>query len=194
MISKRLTPTRLLQLIVLVFIVTTPLYADTPRSDFQQLIKEVRLTIRDRLVVMTSVARYKWANQLPIEDLAREKTVIKNTVNQAKAAGLKPGYAVNVVSAQIKAAKQVQLGWFQRWKLVPGSEARIPLEDLDTDIRPAITEITERLILQLVSLKSFQLTCKHIAQLEEVPKNLQAYAEAWHTAANGIVPQGLKCK
>ncbi len=183
----------LLQLVVLIFITTADVYADTPQPDIQQLITDIRATIRDRLLTMPPVARYKWDNRLPIEDLTREKKVLENTVGQATAAGLEPAYAVQVITAQMNAAKQIQLGWFQRWQLSPGTEKMVPSKDLNTEIRPAISTITERLISHLVSLKAMRLTCQHVTRLTEVPPTLATYSDAWETAAKSLVPSGLNC-
>lgn len=183
----------LLHLVVLMFITTADVYADTPQPDIQQLITDVRVTIKDRLLAMSPVARYKWDNQLPVEDLTREKKVIENTVSQATAAGLESAYAVQVITAQMNAAKQIQLGWFQRWQLSPGTEKIVPLKDLNTEIRPAISAITKRLISHLNSLEATGLTCQHVAQLLEVPPSIKAYSQAWETAAKSLVPSGLNC-
>jgi chorismate mutase-like protein len=96
--------------------------------------------IAERLSLMKSVAAWKRASGVAIEDRAREGVVLENAVGAAAAAGLDPAMARPFFEAQIAAAKDVQNCWIGRWD---ANEAPPPegAPDLKTEIRPALLEL-----------------------------------------------------
>jgi chorismate mutase-like protein len=101
--------------------------------------------IADRLSLMKSVAAWKRANRVAIEDRAREALVLKNAIGAATAAGLDPATARPFFEAQIEAAKDVQSCWIRRWDAneVPPPQSA---PDLTTEIRPALLELDRALL------------------------------------------------
>lgn len=100
-----------------------------------------------RVEIGDTVAAAKWGTTQPIEDPAREKTVLDNAAAQAPAHGVDPGLAVSVFADQIAANKVVQYGLFSRWTAHP---AQAPTERPDlTTVRPILDAITGELLTQL---------------------------------------------
>ncbi|MDA0339319.1 MAG: gamma subclass chorismate mutase AroQ [Proteobacteria bacterium] len=96
-----------------------------------------------RLSLMRDVAAWKWRNNKPIEDLAREAQVLDSTSRRAEALGLDPGSSRAFVTAQMEAAKAVQRHWFAIWTAEGFPEndlTRVPIPEIDlaTVLRPAI--------------------------------------------------------
>jgi chorismate mutase-like protein len=104
--------------------------------------------IAERLSLMKSVAAWKRASGVAIEDRAREGVVLENAVGAAAAAGLDPAMARPFFEAQIAAAKDVQNCWIGRWD---ANEAPPPegAPDLKTEIRPALLELDRALLASI---------------------------------------------
>ena len=100
-----------------------------------------------RVALMQSVAAWKWANNLPIEDKAREAVVLANARQKAAAYGLNPDSTEAFFKAQIKIAKQAQQQSFNRWEKDGFPFAEPP--DLNEHTRPKISALTEQIIAQL---------------------------------------------
>jgi chorismate mutase-like protein len=71
--------------------------------------------ISQRLALMQDVAAFKWANGLPIEDLERERIVLEAAVRSGLDHGLTATSVESFFALQIKAAKEIQRYWFDRW-------------------------------------------------------------------------------
>jgi chorismate mutase len=100
-----------------------------------------------RVEIGDTVAAAKWGTTQPIEDPAREKTVLDGAAAQAPTYGVDPSLAVRVFSDQIAANKVVQYGLFSRWTAHPG---QAPTERPDlTVVRPVLDAITGQLLTQL---------------------------------------------
>jgi len=102
--------------------------------------------IDDRLELMHSVAAYKWINNQKIEDKSREKVIIEKARQSALKQGLTPDSVETFFTAQIEAAKEVQLYWFTQWQQ---GNAPTRAADLGTKVRPQLLflgmQITEAL-------------------------------------------------
>jgi len=94
---------------------------------------------------MEDVAAYKFANGLPIEDPAREATVLADAAASARRYGLTPDSVERLFLAQIEAAKEIQAYWIGRW--ASGAPAPSP-PDLANDLRPRLTALGEALLAQ----------------------------------------------
>ena len=119
-----------------------PALAEPPTDPLADAVFE---RIAERLSLMRSVAAWKRANLVAIEDRAREAVVLKNAIGAATAAGLDPATARPFFEAQIEAAKDVQRCWIGRWeanKAPPPQSA----PDLTTEIRPALLELDRALL------------------------------------------------
>ena len=101
--------------------------------------------IHARLSLMDEVAAYKLLNDVPVEDREREAVVLAHAVEAAEEAGLDGATTVAFFSAQIEAAKAIQVCWIERWRQ---GDAPVPdsAPDLAGVIRPQLIEIGDALI------------------------------------------------
>jgi len=102
--------------------------------------------INARLSYMKDVAAYKWLQQIPIEDLAREKTVIQAAQQSGLARGLTLEASRLFFTAQIDAAKEIQRYWFTQWQQT-GAPQTAP--DLVTEVRPKLIELGNQIVAVL---------------------------------------------
>jgi|FLOH01.1.fsa_nt_gi chorismate mutase len=107
---------------------------------------ELFSTIRQRLDLMQSIALYKAQNQIPIENVDREIIVIADAKRAAAREGLDADSIEEFFVAQIAVAKAIQYRY--RAELLSDS-TRLPAIDLDTEIRPEITELGGRIVILL---------------------------------------------
>jgi cyclohexadienyl dehydratase len=91
-----------------------------------------------RMAFMPAVAAYKRRHGLPIEDRAREERVLAAALDGARDTGLPPGPLRALFELQIELSKNVQ----QR------SSAQAEL-DLESELRPALLGLGERIVLAL---------------------------------------------
>lgn len=104
--------------------------------------------IGERLQLMKTVAAWKRANGVPVEDLEREAVVLQRSVDAAVGLGLDPDGARSFFDMQITAAKEIQHCWIARWE--DGCAAAPPdVPDLRTDIRPKLLAIGDALLLDI---------------------------------------------
>jgi cyclohexadienyl dehydratase len=95
-----------------------------------------------RLAFMPAVAACKRARGLPIEDLAQEARVLEAAARGAQARGLDPASVRELFRVQIELAKAVQ-----------GRAAERPVTlDLESEIRPALARLGERIADSLAAL------------------------------------------
>ena len=102
--------------------------------------------INDRLDYMKAVAAYKWVNNLPIENHAREQVVIERAAISSLNHGITISSSEHFFRVQIGAAKDIQHCWFERWKK---GNAPDDAEDLDTVLRPALIDLGDRITASL---------------------------------------------
>jgi len=121
---------------------TAPALAEPPADPRADAVFE---RIAERLSLMKSVAAWKRANGVAVEDRARETLVLENATGAAAAAGLDAATARPFFEAQIEAAKDIQRCWIGRWE----AHAAAPPEtapDLKTEIRPKLLELDRALL------------------------------------------------
>lgn len=84
---------------------------------FEELQLDTLLDLmRQRLILMHEVARWKWNTGKPIADPEREQALLDDIAQKAQAQGL-PGTQVRqFFAAQIAAGKQIQSADFQKWR------------------------------------------------------------------------------
>ncbi len=101
--------------------------------------------IAERLSLMQPVAAWKLANDVAVEDLAREAVVLESATGAAVEAGLDAETAQAFFEAQIEAAKDIQHCWIGRWE---AGTAQPPesAPDLTTEIRPRLLELGVELL------------------------------------------------
>ncbi|MAV28106.1 MAG: chorismate mutase AroQ, gamma subclass [Gammaproteobacteria bacterium] len=108
--------------------------------------EEPRGLVEARLLLMKDVARYKWHHQRPIEDLARERVVLKHARSDALRHGLDVDSYAAFMNAQINAAKVIQQYWFRHWQR---GHAPTVGPDLTTELRPELITLGERIAQSL---------------------------------------------
>lgn len=101
--------------------------------------------IIQRLELMKPVAAYKWLHKKPIEDLERERLVLKAAVEQGLRAGIQPQSAEAFFQAQIVAAKQIQTYWFSQWQQAKQAKPE-SAPDLQQDLRPKLIVLGQQII------------------------------------------------
>ena len=125
---------------------------DSPIKPFDADLDLLVECLGDRLSLMPAVARYKWEHNLPIEDPARERSLIDRFVAEAQARGLDADWSRRVIAAQIAAARRVQEDCFENWQTSAPDEGD-PVRDLQTELRPRIEQSTIQLIEILMRLE-----------------------------------------
>lgn len=185
--THRLTTRRwLLFLAVLVVGTSTQVRADS------EPIQTLRNVMTDRLVIMVHVARHKWNESIPIENLEREAVVLAATTRQAVANAVDRERAETMVRAQIEAAKAIQTALFDQWQaktLGPFDDA----PDLATTLRPEISRLTAALIEAVANAQAELTDCSAIAVLEPAPASLDAFPHAWAIAVAGVAGDKHDC-
>jgi chorismate mutase-like protein len=130
-----------------------------------------------RLAFMPAVGAWKVAHQKPIEDLPQEARVLEGVVAKAKALGLDPAAAQALFALQIDLAKRIQTR-------APAAEATL---DLDTQLRPALSELSDRQLEALALARPIDSRALDGATLEPLREWLEpGEAEAVARALSGI--------
>ena len=109
--------------------------------------------MRDRLLLMHDVARWKWNERLPIADPEREQQLLSDLAERGLVYGLDPEQTTRFMAAQIEAGKLVQQADFDAWKR-RGTDKFPNARDLKADLRPRIDELSGRLLAELAKLNS----------------------------------------
>jgi cyclohexadienyl dehydratase len=125
----------------------------------------------ERLQLMQEVAAWKFAHQLPVQDVERERQVLQATVRRAQQLGIEPRAAERLFSLQIELARRIQQDAIQRWRESGSAAPRF--RNLDTELRPALDQLGTRL-LQAIYLALPQLEHASLAQHEALSGPLLA--------------------
>lgn len=137
-ILHRTNTTAKLAVLVSLFIFALPTHADTTEELFS--------AINSRLAHMQSVADYKAALQLPVEDLAREAIVLEQARLAASAAGLHAESVVTFFETQVTMGKIIQ---YRRMAALLGGIEVLTTPDLDNVVRPALDALGSQINLLL---------------------------------------------
>ena len=116
-----------------------------PQASAEPLAEAAFERIAERLSLMEPVAAWKLANDVAVEDLAREAVVLESATGAATDAGLDAATARVFFEAQIEAAKDIQRCWIGRWE---AGTAQPPetVPDLTAEIRPRLLELGAELL------------------------------------------------
>lgn len=126
-------------------VVLAILLAHAAPASAEPLADAVFAGIAERLSLMKSVAAWKRAGGVAVEDLEREAVVLESATAAAAEAGLDPAAARPFFAAQIEAAKDIQACWIGRWDAGAAAPPEETL-DLKTEIRPALLELGRGLL------------------------------------------------
>ncbi|MGV0107308.1 gamma subclass chorismate mutase AroQ [Nostoc sp. DSM 114160] len=134
------------------------------RVDEQQLpVDKLLKLIQQRLLIAHDVARWKWNQKRPIEDLKREQELLLKVRQQATTHSLEPDTVAAFFQAQIKAGKLIQTTDFQNWQK-QGIKSFPNVPDLNQTLRPSLDKLNIEFLFALTELNSV-LGCPQIREL-----------------------------
>lgn len=150
-------------------------------------LEPLRQLLDQRLALMEDVARYKWNQRLPIEDLPREAQLIAGLARQAGERGVDAAWATAFFRAQIEAAKTLQRDYFARWEAAgAGPFAAVP--DLTLELRPRLDALTPRLLQALADNQAMLRDSARRRTAARTLLPLQAAALSPRAAAQALEP------
>ena len=117
-----------------------------------------------RLAVADQVARSKHDSGKPVLDAARERQVLEDVTQAAKAAGVSPTTAQTFFAAQMEANKLVQYGLLAAWR-----RGERPLPAATTDLaalRTQLNDLQARLLAGLAATGGLRAAADCPAQLD----------------------------
>lgn len=100
--------------------------------------------MQQRIELMRSVAAWKYANNAPVTDAAREQQVLDATVAQAQRLGIDAASARELFSLQIRMARDVQEHFIAAWKTQRPTDE--PVRDLSKELRPELDRLGNELL------------------------------------------------
>ena len=179
------------QLALSLFLISLLLFAAgnaAAASDVQLL----RKLLVERLALMEQVAAYKWNNDLPIDDPAREANVLSAALARSRAAGRRPEAARRFVVAQMEAAKMMQRYYFARLE-EQAVDSIDDVPDLVGELRPKIGALSGELVSVVAKNQTQLEACLAIAVLRPLPPEFSAVPKVWVEAVGGIVGDRPDC-
>lgn len=161
-----------------------PLELKSDHAKADEYAAELHAAIWSRLALIPAVAQSKFHSQRPIRDTEREADVIERFRQLAMNRGIHPGFAEQVIAAQIAAATLTQEVLHAEWKSDPPPEDE-RLRDLVRDLRPSIDHTNERILIALQLLGSVPDECQRAIQdayQRRSPLPPQVADDAWNMA------------
>ncbi len=150
--------------------------------------------IWSRLALMPSVAYAKFIDNRPVTDRSREEEQIERFRRAAELRGIAPDFAEAVMRGQIEASKQVQEQLSKEWKAHPPT-ADWTFRSLNNDLRPAIDETNDRMLVALQMLGTmpdeFPRLMEQLSERRQpLPPNVteEAWATAWWPLRTAKLP------
>ena len=131
-------------------------------ADQKSQYRPIHVIVLERLNLMPEVAKVKWNKRLPIEDLKRERSLIRALLKDVPHQHQRR--IKNAVEAQIRASKIIQEELFELWSS-KGYDYFEKTRSLQHDLRPKITSLTNELIV--VSLYHCKSNVSDIPELRE---------------------------
>lgn len=123
-----------------------------------------------RLALAREVALVKWDNGAPVEDLVRERQVIRAAIAAGHQKGLPAEFVNRFFSAQIEANKLIQCALLTKWS-GQGKAPRHPRINLAQTVRPQIDRIQAVLMSALVNRTNSRSRASCREQLAEAIKH-----------------------
>ncbi len=132
-------------------------------TDQQISVDKLLRLIQQRLLIAHDVARWKWNNKRPIEDLKREQELLLKVRQQAINYSLDSETVAAFFQAQIEAGKLIQKTDFQNWKQ-QGIKSFRNVPDLNQTLRPSLDKLNTEFLFALTEMTPV-LGCAHIREL-----------------------------
>ncbi|HEY4367098.1 MAG TPA: gamma subclass chorismate mutase AroQ [Steroidobacteraceae bacterium] len=129
---------------VVALLVTQLAVADSRFADPQVDVGNVVDLIAARLDLMRPVAAWKYVHDVPVLDAPREQKVLNATVQQAQALGIEASGARELLSLQIRLARQIQEQAVAQWR--SNGQSVQPVRDLNSDLRPQLDRVGAQLL------------------------------------------------
>lgn len=126
-----------------------------------------------RLAQAAPVAQWKWHTKQPIEDPERERFVMDNISQRARATHMDVDYVASFMRDQIEANKAVQEKLFQRWKDKPPPA---PAPDTLATARAEIVRLSSSVLPALANLESVRNSPTCPTELREALDNWKRLA------------------
>ncbi|MEH2226414.1 gamma subclass chorismate mutase AroQ [Nostoc sp.] len=133
------------------------------RAEQQRPVDKLLKLIQQRLLIAHDVARWKWNQKRPIEDLKREQELLLKVRQQATTHSLEPDRVAAFFQAQIEAGKLIQTADFQNWQN-QGIKSFANVPDLNQTLRPSLDKLNTEFLFALTELTSV-LGCPQIQEL-----------------------------
>ncbi|MEH2204881.1 MAG: gamma subclass chorismate mutase AroQ [Nostoc sp.] len=132
-------------------------------AEQQRSVDKLLKLIQQRLLIAHDVARWKWNQKRPIEDLKREQELLLKVRQQATTHSLEPDRVAAFFQAQIEAGKFIQTADFQNWQK-QGIKSFANVPDLNQTLRPSLDKLNTEFLFALTELTSV-LGCPQIQEL-----------------------------
>ncbi len=128
--------------------------------------------MKRRLEVSVDVARYKFANKLPIADEDREKTQLERLLQLADNIGLDKNLTREFLTAQFAASRALQENLHAAWSKGDKAPATTDIPDLKETLRPRIDVLSSDLVQAFAKVQPYlrdnadqQLLRQHAASI-----------------------------
>src|SRR5689334_489440 len=104
-----------------------------------------------RFALMEQVALYKYLHQMPIYVPSTEEKILLNAKSEAIKRGLSIPAIQQCIQLQMQVAVLIQQQWHNKWQ----QEDKTPTQglDLETQLRPQISQLTQNIIEQIAHAK-----------------------------------------
>ncbi|MFF3652615.1 chorismate mutase [Streptomyces sp. NPDC002181] len=111
----------------------------------EQALGTIARLAAERVMTADTVAAAKWGTTQPIDDPAREKTVLDDAAAQAAKLGIDQATVQQIFKDQIAANKDVQRALYAQWREHP-AEQPTHRPDLATQVRPILDRVDSQLL------------------------------------------------
>jgi chorismate mutase-like protein len=113
-------------------------------------IDNLLVLMRERLLVMHEVAKWKWNAGKSITDIDRERQLLANLEERGIEIGISRQRTRAFMAGQVEAGKLIQVADFAAWK-ERGQRMFNYVRDLNTELRPVINELSDCMLAQLAN-------------------------------------------
>ncbi len=161
-----------------------PSLAPSPSQHEQQQLQRLIRLIDERLGVAPLVAQSKWNSGAPIDDPARERSILQDVAQRAALAGLEPGLAAAFFQAQFDAGKLLQRRLHAQWR-AQGLAPFADVPDLGRSVRPVLDRLTPQLIATLAALQP-------LLHRSDAGAQIQTLANAWRSVDDEVRAAALR--
>jgi chorismate mutase-like protein len=160
--------TKLTTIILLFTVFIFNIYSNTKTNNLDvDNFTKLCVLINERLELSKEVAAYKYINNLPIEDKAREKIVVENSLKKAEHEHLNSKSVESFFELQITLSKYIQETWFKIWEK-KGFPKNYQPKNLNKYLRPKFIGIGNSIIKLLKTTATNDLS---IQQQKEIINN-----------------------